>query len=145
MIFDDGIISTWGNIYAALRCLMLEIERADLGLTQGACTHNQTVVAFQGDGDRMREVSTEVCVCVAQSCLTLCDRMDCSLPASSVHGSLQARILEWVAISVSRRSSQPRDRTQVSHIAGRFFIVSATREDLYISNVTINKNTKECI
>ena len=58
---------------------------------------NQTVVAFQGDGDRMREVSTEVCVCVAQSCLTLCDRMDCSLPGFSVHEFFQARVLECVA------------------------------------------------
>ena len=42
---------------------------------------------------------------VAQSCLTLCDTVDCSLPGSSVHGILQARILEWVAISFSRVSS----------------------------------------
>ena len=46
---------------------------------------------------------------VAQSCPTLCDPMDYSLPGSSVHGIFQARILEWVAISFSRRSSQPRD------------------------------------
>ena len=58
---------------------------------------------------------------VAQSCPTLCDPVDCSLPGSSIHGILQARILEWVAISFSRGSSQPRDRTQVSHIAGRRF------------------------
>ena len=58
---------------------------------------------------------------VAQSCPTLCDPVDCSLPGSSVHGILQARILEWVAISFSRGSSRPRDRTQVSHIAGRRF------------------------
>ena len=58
---------------------------------------------------------------VVQSCPTLCDPMDCSPPGSSVHGILQARILEWVAISFSRGSSQPRDRTQVSHTAGRFF------------------------
>ena len=45
---------------------------------------------------------------VAQSCLTLCDPMDCSLPGSSLHGILQAKILEWVAISFSRGSSQPR-------------------------------------
>ena len=51
---------------------------------------------------------------VAQSCPTLCDPMDCSLPGSSVRGILQARILEWVAISFSRRSSQPKDRTRVS-------------------------------
>ena len=58
---------------------------------------------------------------VAQSCPTLCDPGDCSPPGSSVHGILQARILEWVAISFSRGSSGPRDRTPVSHIAGRFF------------------------
>ena len=52
---------------------------------------------------------------VAQSCPTLCDPMDCSLPGSSIHGIFQARILEWVAISFSRRSFQPRDWTQVSH------------------------------
>jgi len=53
--------------------------------------------------------------------------MDCSLPGSSVHGILQARILEWVAILFSRESSLCRDQTQVSHIAGKFF----TREALY--------------
>ena len=45
---------------------------------------------------------------VAQLCLNLCNPMDCSLPGSSVHGIFQARILEWVAISISRGSSQPR-------------------------------------
>ena len=50
---------------------------------------------------------------VAQSRPTLCNPVDCSLPGSSVHGILQARILEWVAIPFSRGSFQPRDRTQV--------------------------------
>ena len=54
--------------------------------------------------------------------------MDCSLPGSSIHGIFQARILEWVAISFSRGSSQSRDRTQVFHIVGRCFTVWATRE-----------------
>ena len=65
---------------------------------------------------------------VAQSCPTLCDPMDCSPPGSSVHGILQARVLEWVAISFSRGSSWLRDWTQVSHIAGRRFNLWATRE-----------------
>ena len=65
---------------------------------------------------------------VAQSCLTLCDPMDCSPPGSSVHGIFQARVLECVAISFSRGSPQPRDRTQVSHIMGRCFTIWATRE-----------------
>ena len=60
-------------------------------------------------------------VLVAQSCPTLCDPMDCSLPGSSVHGISQARILEWVAIPFSRGSSRPRDQTLVSCIAGRCF------------------------
>ena len=58
-------------------------------------------------------------VLVAQSCLTLCDPMDCNVPGSSVHGIFQTRILEWVAIFFSRGSSWPRDWTQVSCIAGR--------------------------
>ena len=66
-------------------------------------------------------------LCVAQSCPTLCDPMDCSPPGSSVHGILQARTLEWVAIPFSRGSSQPRDQTQVSHTAGGFFTSWATR------------------
>ena len=66
----------------------------------------------------------------AQSCLTLCYPMDCSPPGSSVHGIFLARILEWVAIYFSRGSSQPRDQTQVSCIAGRYFNLCATREAL---------------
>ena len=58
---------------------------------------------------------------VAQSCPTLCDPMGCSLPGYPIHGILQVRVLEWVAISFSRGSSRPRDRTQVSHIPGRRF------------------------
>ena len=59
-----------------------------------------------------------VCVCVCsftQSCLTLCDPMGYSPPGSSVHGILQARVLEWVAMLSSRGSSWPRDRTNISY------------------------------
>ena len=65
---------------------------------------------------------------VAQSCPTLHDPMDCRLPGSSFHGIFQARVLEWVAISFSREFSQSRDRTRVSHTAGRRFTIWATRE-----------------
>ena len=65
---------------------------------------------------------------IAQLYLTLWDPVDCSPPCSSVHGILQARILEWVAISSSRASFWPRDQSWVSCIAGRFFTVWATRE-----------------
>ena len=71
------------------------------------------VISFSKESESEREV--------AQLCPTLCDPMDCSLSGSSVHGILQARILEWVAISFSRESSQPRDRTRVSCIAGGHF------------------------
>ena len=52
-----------------------------------------------------------------QSCRTLCNPMDCSLPGSSVHGILQARILQWVTMLSSRRSFQPRDQTTVSYVS----------------------------
>ena len=65
-----------------------------------------------------------------KSYLTLCDPMDCSLPGFSVHGILQARILEWVAISFSRGSSWRRDRTWVSRIVGRCFTVWVTKDHM---------------
>ena len=68
-----------------------------------------------------------------QSCLTPCDTMDRSLPGFSVHGILQARILEWVAMPSSRGPSQARDQTRVSYVSctGRqVFTTSATWEDL---------------
>ena len=60
---------------------------------------------------------------VAQSCLTLCNLVDCSLPGSSVHGIFQATVLKRVTISLSRGSSQPRDGAQVSRVAGRCFTI----------------------
>ena len=65
---------------------------------------------------------------VAQSYPTLCDHKDCSSPGSSVHGILQARILESVAMPSSKESSQPRNWIQVSHTAGGFFTSWTTRE-----------------
>ena len=62
--------------------------------------------------------------------------MDCSLPGSSVYGILQARILEWVAIPFSKESYWPRDQTQVSCNAGRFFTVWATKDALIRDNTT---------
>ena len=65
-----------------------------------------------------------------QSHLTFCDPIDCSLSGSSVHGILQARILEWVAMPSSRGASQPRDQTHISYVSyiGGFFTTSATWE-----------------
>ena len=80
---------------------------------------------------------------VIQPCLTLYDPMDCSLPSSSVHGIFQARILEWVAISFSRRSSWPRNWTQVSCVVGRHFMAWATREVSHRTNT--HKKTPSCL
>ena len=68
-------------------------------------------------------IYTKMKVQVTQSCLTLCNPMD-----STVHGILQARILEWVAFPFSMGSSQLRDQTQVSRIAGRFFTKGSPRK-----------------
>ena len=75
-----------------------------------------------------------VCVLVVQSCLTLCDPMDYSWIGSSVHGILQARILEWVTIPFSRGCSWPSDQTQVSALAGGLFTVWALpgKPDIYV-------------
>ena len=85
---------------------------------------------------KLTHVSVCVCVCVTQSCLTLCDSMDCSPPGSSVHGILQARIPEWVAISFSRGSSQPRDGTQASCTAGGCYTVCFTAP--HVSSLQLN-------
>ena len=80
---------------------------------------------------------------VAQLCPTLCDPVDCNLPGSSVHGILQAIVLEWAAIFFSRGSSQPRDWTQVSHLAGRHFNLWASREALVMLTVWISVSPNE--
>ena len=69
-----------------------------------------------------------VFVCVSHSVATLCNPINCSPLGSSVHGILQARVLEWVAMPFSRGSSQPKDRTWVSCIESRFFTIWATWE-----------------
>ena len=71
---------------------------------------------------------TAMKVLFTQSCPTLCDPMDCSPPDSSVYGILQAGILKWITIPFSRGSSPPRDQTQASCTAGRFFTIWATSE-----------------
>ena len=74
---------------------------------------------------------------VAQSCPSLYDPTDYSLPRSSLHGILQARTLEWIMIVFSRGSSQTRNETQVSWIAGGFFIIWATREAEWVFIIPI--------
>ena len=71
----------------------------------------------------LAQPSFSQCVVVPQSCPTLWNPLDCSLPGSSVHRILQARILNWVAILFSRGSSWPRGRTCTSYISGRYFTI----------------------
>ena len=85
-------------------------------------------ISFPGGSDSEESTCNVGVSEVAQSRLTLCDSMDCSLPGFSVRGIFQARVLEWVAISFSRGSSWPRDWTQVSHIARRCLTLWVTRE-----------------
>ena len=93
-----------------------------LGLLQWfSSKESPTVQEMRVQSLGREESREEVKVKVTQSCPTLCDPMD-----YRVHGILQARILEWAAFPISRRSSQPRDRKQVSHIAGIFFTSWAT-------------------
>ena len=80
------------------------------------------------DEKDLYEEMVEVKWCPTQSCPALCDPMGCSLPGSSVHGILQARLLEWLPMPFSRGSFWPREWTLVSCIAGRFFTIWATRE-----------------
>ena len=80
-------------------------------------------------GEQWRDSTIHIQTSVSHAGVpTPCDPMDCSLPGSFVHGILQARILEWVAISFSRGSSRPRYQTRVSCIAGRFFTIWAARK-----------------
>jgi len=97
-------------------CEYIKVHLAWAILCQLPAQHLESPVLHESDSE------------VAQSCPTLCDPMNCSLPGSSVHGIFQARILERVAISFSRGSFRPRDRTPVSHIGGRRFTLWATRE-----------------
>ena len=95
--------------------------------------HAQIINTYESQGSPENRTNRiciwKVKVLVTQSFPTLFDPRDWSLPGSSVHGILQARILEWVAIPFSRGSSLPRDWTQVSCNAGRLFTVWTTREN----------------
>ena len=88
----------------------------------------------------VNQLLESVCVLMDQLCLTLWDLMDCSLPGSSVHGILQARKLEWVAIPFSRGSSWPRDWILFSCIASKFFTIWATNQPISIKKKKKNSS-----
>ena len=93
-LISQDLISLWGRVTAPVWYIIKELQENDPGkhCNEGSIVHAQLL----------------------QSCPTLWDPMDCGSPGSSVHGILQARILEWVTMSSSRGSPQARDQTHVS-------------------------------
>jgi len=110
-----------------LQCSCLENPRdggAWWAALYGVTQSRTRLKRLSSSSSRGNKIVNNLEVLVTQSC----PARDCSSPDSSIHGILQARILEWVAIPFSRRSSWPRDWTWVSCIVGRFFTIWATRE-----------------
>ena len=134
-IFQDSIYT---YIYALIYNVCFSLWLTLLYITGPRFIHLTRTGSNTLQVDNMLWRST---LLAAQSCPILCDPMDYSPLGSSVHEIFQARILEWVATSFSRGSSQPRDRTLVSCTAGRFFADWATREaqrKVWYTGTTIN-------
>ena len=133
---DAGVLSCGCCQDLALLDLVLESAHRDVCKTLGRCLLSRKPETTSTPV-RRREVAQSL------SPVWLCDPRDCSPPGSSVHGILQARILEWVAISFSRGSSPPRDQTWVSCTAGRCFTNWANVSGLaciYSVNIQFREN-----
>ena len=126
----DHILSCYSNFFLKSMCLCIsDIKFLEKNKSTSDKIHS-SLYKFSSISFIRLCLRLYLLYTIAQSCPTLCDPMDCSLPDSSVHGIFQARIFEWVATSFSRRSSRTRDWTQVSRIVDRRFTVWATREVL---------------
>ena len=111
-----------------LECVAMSSSR-EIFQTQGSNPHLLCLLHWQAGSLPLAPGKPVLELCISHSVMSnSCYPMDCNLPGSSVHGILHARALEWVAIPFSRGSSQPRDGTHVSCIAGGFFTIWATRE-----------------
>ena len=97
--------------------------------------HPQAIKLLQISSEIREQHPSPCCWSFSKSCLTLCDSMDCSLLGSSVDGILQARWLEWVAISFSRGFSRPSDQICISCIGSGFLIIWAIRKTPQAMNV----------
>ena len=100
-------------------CQFPELKLRDISLTANSPNIRREYPATLAHLVFEYHISRSLCVCakLLQSCLTLCNPMDCSPTGSSVHGILQARILEWIAVPFSRWSSLPRDWTRISYVS----------------------------
>ena len=136
-VFLPGESQGWGSLVGCHLWGHTESDTTEATQQQQQQTHIYSLRLAFGDGANSCKFSShsgrtyplnswrsflrthsEVKMLVTQSCLTLCDPIDCNPPGSSVHGIRQARILEWVALSFSRGSSQPRKLNRVSCNAG---------------------------
>ena len=135
--------SVHGTLQARiLEWIAIPFSRGFSWLRDGTWVPCITGVFFTVWAIREAHLAKKVQALVAQFCPTLWDLTDCSWSGSSVHGLLQAGVLEWVAIPFSRGSFRPRDPTQVPSIAGRFFTIWATRE----APITWRKeNSRQCV
>ena len=127
LVESNPSLGQWKAIYIVL---MKDLPQNQLVLVYlKNLEMHRTITSVMPPQDQWRKaVCTHSLQYYSWKCPTLCDSMDCSLSHSSVHGILQVRVLEWVAISFSRGSSWPGDWTWVSCIAGRFLTNWATRE-----------------
>ena len=123
LLIKENKTSQWVQHFSMYPCMLgngnpLQYSCLENSMERGAwwapVGHMRNVCSREVTKSDTTEWLTHMHAKSLQSCLTLCDPMDCSLPGSSVHGILQARILEWVAMSFSRGSLQPRNRAQVS-------------------------------
>ena len=118
--------AAWSHLYEISKVVQFLNQKAEWGLLKTGGGGNRELLFRDSVSvlcNNACRVNNTVKKWVTQSCPTLCNPMDCSPPGSSVHGILQARTLEWVAIPFSRRSSWPRDQTWISCISGRLFII----------------------
>ena len=127
--FDDSAGSWIGRSildYTGMRKAMgwLMVEASNAGCENEG---RSPQASLQAGKDKSRKTSLLLYLVLSHVQL-FCDPLGWNHPGSSVHGSLQARILEWVAMPSSRRCSQPRVRTCVSRLAGKFFAIWITRE-----------------
>ena len=130
---DDHYIYYYGQESIRRNGVAIIVNKRVQNAVLGCNLKNDRMISVHFQG---KPFNTTIESAVTQSCPTLCDPMDCGRQHSSVHGIFQARVLEWVAISFSRGSSQPRGQTWVSRIVGRRFTIWATRE---VHNIAITQ------